>query len=190
MISTQVIHFASLIPIEDHIDEGVKSKKIVDLEALNSMIEQQVKKATKCKGKEADAYMIDKAPEGLRGVVSSYIAPNARPYQQQDLIDNTVGPNVITNPLPPHQERNMNAISTMKERVLDFSSPSFPWKAMLQALAQETPLTSVIIEEIIESLVDSGAPALKKGQAMPTIEGFTSLVLALPTIVEPSPGFI
>ena len=40
MISAQVTHFASLIPIGEHIDEGIRSKKIVDLEALNSMIEQ------------------------------------------------------------------------------------------------------------------------------------------------------
>jgi len=38
MISAQVTHFASLIPIGEH--EGIKSKKIVNLEALNSMIEQ------------------------------------------------------------------------------------------------------------------------------------------------------
>ena len=40
MISAQVTHFVSLIPIGEHIDEGIKSKKIVDLGALNSMIEQ------------------------------------------------------------------------------------------------------------------------------------------------------
>ena len=52
------------------------------------------------------------------------------------------------------------------------------------------PSTSVIIEEITESLMDSGAPAPKKGQAMLAIEGFTPLVLALLTVVEPSLGFI
>ena len=58
--------------------------------------------------------------------------------QIQDLINNkliqfnnTDGLNVITNLLPPHQEGNVNAISTMEERIPDFSSPSFPWKAML-----------------------------------------------------------
>ena len=40
MISAQVTHFVNLIPIGEHIDEGIKSKKIVDLGALNSMIEQ------------------------------------------------------------------------------------------------------------------------------------------------------
>ena len=83
MISAQVTHFASLILIGKRIDVGIRSKKIVDLEALNSMIEQQVEKATDHKGKETDVHMIDKALEGLRGVVSAYTAPNARPYQQQ-----------------------------------------------------------------------------------------------------------
>ena len=45
--------------------------------------------------------------------------------------DNVAALNIITNPLPPHQEGNVNAIITVEERVLDFSSPSFPWKAML-----------------------------------------------------------
>ena len=56
----------------------------------------------------------------------------------QDLIDNKLiqfdkaaAPNIITNLLPPHQERNVNAIITVEERVPNFSSPSFPWKAML-----------------------------------------------------------
>ena len=47
------------------------------------MIEQQVKKATEHKGKEVNVHMIKKVPEGPRGVVSAYTAPNARPYQQQ-----------------------------------------------------------------------------------------------------------
>ena len=40
MISAQVTHFVSLIPIREHIDEGMRSNKIVDPEALSSMIEQ------------------------------------------------------------------------------------------------------------------------------------------------------
>ena len=40
IISAQVTHFTSLIPIREHIDKGIRSKKIVYLEALNSMIEQ------------------------------------------------------------------------------------------------------------------------------------------------------
>ena len=65
----------------------------------------------------------------------------------QDLIDNKLIQfdnaatlNIITNPLPPHQEGNVNSIITVKERVPDFSSPSFLWKAMLQASVQESHL--------------------------------------------------
>ena len=60
MISTQVTHFASLIPIREHIDEGIKSKKIVDL-----------------KGKEADIHMIARAPKSPRGSTSAYATPIA-----------------------------------------------------------------------------------------------------------------
>ena len=63
MISAQVTLFVSLIPIGKRIDAGIRSKKIVYPEALNSMIEQQVKKATSHKGKEADVHVIDKVPE-------------------------------------------------------------------------------------------------------------------------------
>ena len=49
MISAQVTHFTSLIPSREHIDEGIKSKTIVDPEVLNSIIEQQVKKETNLK---------------------------------------------------------------------------------------------------------------------------------------------
>lgn len=63
----------------------------------------------------------------------------------QDLIDNKLLQfenlprlNVVTNPLPLHLEGNVNVISIVEEKVLDFSSPSFPWKAMLRALAQES----------------------------------------------------
>lgn len=52
------------------------------------------------------------------------------------------------------------------------------------------PSTSVIIEEIIESPMDSRALVLKKGQATPTIESFPSLVLTLPTIAESSPASV
>ena len=53
-----------------------------------------------------------------------------------------------------------------------------------------TPLTSIVIEETTELPVDSGVPASKKEQTMPTIKGFAPLVLALPIIAKPSPGFI
>ena len=39
MISIQVTHFISLIPIRERIDEGIKSKKIMDAESLSSMVE-------------------------------------------------------------------------------------------------------------------------------------------------------
>ena len=80
MISAQVTHFVSLIPIREHIDKGIRSNKIVDPEALSSMIEQQVKMATGLKGKEVDVHVIDKTLEGPIYVVSTYTTPNARPY--------------------------------------------------------------------------------------------------------------
>ena len=50
-------------------------------------------------------------------------------HRIQDLIDNkliqfdkTARQNVITNPLPPHPKRNVNAISIVEERIPDFSS--------------------------------------------------------------------
>ena len=39
MISTQVLHFTSLISIRKRIDGGIKSKKIMDAESLSSMVE-------------------------------------------------------------------------------------------------------------------------------------------------------
>ena len=39
MISTQITHFASLIPIGKCIDEGIRSKKIVDAESLSFKVE-------------------------------------------------------------------------------------------------------------------------------------------------------
>ena len=59
-------HFKCLIPIGEHIDEGIRSKKIVDPKALSFMIEQQVKKATGCKGKEAEVHLINKTPKRSR----------------------------------------------------------------------------------------------------------------------------
>ena len=79
MINAYVTYFASLISIGEALIR-VRSKKIVDLKAMNSMIEQQVKKATGNKGKEADVHVIDIAPVRPRGVTSAYIAPNAWPY--------------------------------------------------------------------------------------------------------------
>ena len=44
----------------------------------------------------------------------------------------------------------------------------------------------VVIEEIIESPIDSGSLDLGKGQALPAIKGFTPLVLALPAVARPA----
>ena len=52
------------------------------------------------------------------------------------------------------------------------------------------PLTSVVIEEIIEFPVDFGVPALKKEQTLPTIEGFAPLILSLLEIAKLAPGFV
>ena len=52
------------------------------------------------------------------------------------------------------------------------------------------PPTLVVIEEIMESPVDSGVPASKKGQAIPIVEGFPPLIISLPGITEPSPKFV
>ena len=91
MISTQVTHFASIIPIGEHIDEVIRSKKIVDPKSLSSMVEQQVKKMTSRKTKEADVHMVDNASERPRGITSAYETPAARPYQQQ--VQSTQAPN-------------------------------------------------------------------------------------------------
>ena len=48
------------------------------------------------------------------------------------------------------------------------------------------PSSSIVIEEVIESLVNSGSSDSGKGQASPAIEGFTSLVLAIPAVVGPA----
>ena len=63
---------------------------------------------------------------------------------------------------------------------------------MRECLCKTTPAppTLVIIKEIIESPMDLGVPASKKGQILSTIEGFTSLVLTLTAIIESSLGFI
>ena len=80
MISTQVIYFASLIPIGERIDEDIRSNKIMDPESLSSMVEQQVKKMTGRKTKEVDVYMVDNASERPRGITSAYATVAIRPY--------------------------------------------------------------------------------------------------------------
>ena len=83
MINAQVTHFANLIPIWECIDKGIRSKKIVDPDALHSMIEQQVKKATNRKGKEVDVHMIARTPKRPKGSTSIYATPIVQPYLQQ-----------------------------------------------------------------------------------------------------------
>ena len=80
MISIQVTHFISLIPIRERIDEGIKSKKIMDVKSLSSMVEKQVKRMTGRKTKEANVHMINNASERPKGVASAYAPPTARPY--------------------------------------------------------------------------------------------------------------
>ena len=80
MISTQVTHFTSLIPIGEHIDEGIRSKKIMGPKSLSSMVKQQVKKLTSRKTKEANIHTIDNALERPRGTTFVYAAPATRPY--------------------------------------------------------------------------------------------------------------
>ena len=52
----------------------------MDDKSLSSMVEQQVKKMTGRKAKEADIHMVDNASERPRGVAPSYATPTARPY--------------------------------------------------------------------------------------------------------------
>ena len=55
----------------------------MDAESFSSMVEQQVKKITSCKGKKADVHMVDNASKKPRGVTSAHTTPVTRPYQQQ-----------------------------------------------------------------------------------------------------------
>ena len=84
MISTQVTHFASLILIGERIDEGIRSKKIMDAKSLSSMVEQQVKRMTGHKTKEVDVHMVDNTSKRPRGVAPAYATLATRPYQQQN----------------------------------------------------------------------------------------------------------
>ncbi|KAK9997875.1 hypothetical protein SO802_017478 [Lithocarpus litseifolius] len=98
----------------------------------------------------------------------------------QDLIDkkliqfnNVAALNIITNPLPPYQEGNVNAIITVEEKVPDFSSSSFPWKAMLRTLVQESHL-DLKVASPASSLVQEGTAIF------PAIQGFNPLILSMP----------
>ena len=55
----------------------------MDVESLSSTVEQQVKKMTSHKIKEADVHMVDSASKRPRGVASAYATLATRPYQQQ-----------------------------------------------------------------------------------------------------------
>ena len=83
MINTQVTHFPSLICTGEHIDKGIRSKKIMDPKSLSSMVKQQVKKMSGCRAKEAYLHIVDNASERPRGITSAYATPATRPYRQQ-----------------------------------------------------------------------------------------------------------
>ena len=51
------------------------------------------------------------------------------------------------------------------------------------------PPTSVVIEEITRSPMDSRVLAPKKEQILLAIEGFAPLIFSLPGVTEPSPRF-
>ena len=59
---------------------------------------------------------------------------------------------------------------------------------LLKCLSQVAlaPSSSIVIEEIIKSPVDSGSTNSGKGQALPAIGGFVPLVLALSTVTGPA----
>ena len=57
MISVPVPHFANLIPIREHVDEGIISKKIIDPTTLYSLMEQQLRE-NDAKVKERDIHMV------------------------------------------------------------------------------------------------------------------------------------
>ncbi|KAL0015484.1 hypothetical protein SO802_002553 [Lithocarpus litseifolius] len=59
-----------------------------------------------------------------------------------------------------------------------------------EGIRTPTPLTSIVIEEIIESPVDSGMLTPKKGQIIPTVQHFSHLILSLLGIIESSLGFV
>ena len=79
----------------------------MDTESLSSMVEQQVKKMTSHKTKEADVHMVDNALERL---TFAYVTPAAKPYQQQAQF--TQAPNQAFNqrgrpdPPPPFKREN------------------------------------------------------------------------------------
>ena len=57
MINTQITRFASLVSIGEHINEGIKTKKIVHPTILYSLMEQQLKESD-AKIEEGDVHMM------------------------------------------------------------------------------------------------------------------------------------
>ena len=83
-------------------------------------------------------------------------------------------------PLTIQLEASYNAISVRSRK---------DWDEYLQkCLGQVAPAPSfsVVIEETVETPTNSGSSDSGKGQAPPTIRGFTLLVLALPAITRPT----
>ena len=82
----------------------------MDAESLSFMVEQQVKRMTGCKTKEADVHMVDNASERPRGVTPTYATSVARPYQQHG--QSTQTPNQAFNqrgrPDPPRPFKKEN----------------------------------------------------------------------------------
>ena len=77
------------------IDKGISSKMIMEPKSLSFIVEQEVKKMTGRKNKEADVHMVDNASGRIRGITTTYTTPAARPYQQQ--AQSTQAPNQAFN---------------------------------------------------------------------------------------------
>ena len=82
----------------------------MDAESLSSMVEQQVKRMTGRKTKEANVHMGNNASERPRGVAFTYAPSATRPYQQQNQFGRA--PNRAFNqrgrPNPPRPFRKEN----------------------------------------------------------------------------------
>ena len=79
-------------------------------------------------------------------------------------------------PLTTHLGASCNAISVGSRKDWD--------KYLQKCLGKVTsaPLSSAVIEEIIELTTDLRLSNSRKRQAPPAIKGFTPLILALPTV--------
>ena len=83
-------------------------------------------------------------------------------------------------PLATQSGASSNAISVGLRKDWD--------KYLLKHLGQvaSAPFSSVVIKEIMEPPVDPWSSHSGKGQALPTIKGFTLLVFAFPAVVGPA----